>query len=282
MNLKIIFVLINAIIQGLTEFFPVSSSGHLMILQHFFKNTFYNNMALDVILNIGTLLAVVFFYRKVVFRLFIAALDLPRSIITKKEPKDIYYKRLLLLLAVSSVPLIIPFFLRKHYTDIIKTGNMLNLGVSFILTSIVLFMSRKRVGGGKSAIDMTYADALLIGLLQAVVAPVPGISRSGLTIAVGLLLGLSLKYCVMYSFLIGIPASVGAGILGFVDVFLQFNSLDWWIFLLGIIVSAIIGYLCINILERVILKNKFYMFSYYTFALALLTIGIGIYEKLNL
>ena len=281
MSFKIIFVLINAIVQGLTEFFPVSSSGHLMILQHFFKNAFYDNITLDVMLNIGTMFAIVFFYRKVVFRLIIAAFDVPRSIFTKKEPKDIYYKRFLLLLVVSSAPLIISVFLRKHYTNIIKTGNMLNLGVSFILTSVLLFMSRKRVSGGKSAMDMTYADALLIGLLQAVVAPIPGISRSGLTIAVGLLLGLSLKYCVMYSFLIGIPASVGAGILGFADVFLQFNSSDWWIFLLGIIVSAIIGYLCIKILERIILKNKFYMFSYYTFTLALLTIGIGIYEKLH-
>ncbi|GHV29939.1 hypothetical protein FACS189481_3490 [Clostridia bacterium] len=159
--------------------------------------------------------------------------------------------------------------------------NMILLGIFFLITTVIVLASYKKIHGSKSAMEMRYADALLIGLAQALITPLPGISRSGITIAVGLVLGLSIKYCIMYSFLLSIPTLGAAELVNISESSGQMNYGNGWLISIAVLISVLVGCICVNTLENVIKKNKFHLFAYYTMLVGMFAILVGILEYLH-
>ncbi|MDR1354250.1 MAG: undecaprenyl-diphosphate phosphatase [Oscillospiraceae bacterium] len=276
----VVVIIVSAIVQGLTEFFPISSSGHLLLAQHFFGYKRESSLVLNAALHLGTLVAIILGYRKVIWKLILEACGLVSKCVTrKKEVGDEYYKRLLLLLTVSTAPLVLTFFFRGFYERVMGLDNMLLLGIFFMFTALFMEVSGRRTRGFKNAMGMKYSEAFLMGILQALLAPLPGISRSGLTIAVGLFLGLAIKYCVMYAFLLGIPTILGAGVVILCESWGNFAYGEIGLMCAGALLAACIGYACINVLTEIIRRRKFYIFSFYTLGVGIFTVSAWLFEE---
>lgn len=233
-------------IQGLTEFLPVSSSGHLVLAQKLIPGFTQPGILFDVILHFGTMAAVLYYFRKKIFGL-----------------KFNY----LLLLAVGTIPAVLAgLFFRDYIVDMFTNPKF--LGFEFIITALLCFSVD--IPEKKKA-SLNPKNSLLIGLAQAL-AIIPAISRSGATIATGVRLGISKKEAAEYSFLLSIPAILGANIL---EIFTHRNSLDSsdiGAYLVGFIAALITGFLSIGILLRLLRENKFKVFGVYSMIVGVLVI----------
>ena len=243
-------IVLLAVAQGLTEFFPVSSSGHLLILQ---KLLDFTTMPLvyDVFLHLGTLLAVVVYFHK----------DLRPLALRFYEKKNL---RLLLLVAVASLPTALIGFLLKDFFESLFSRTSY-LGFCFLFTAAVLLASRflrpRRVPD--------FPAVFLIGIAQGL-AIAPGISRSGMTIAAGLVLGLGFEFSFRFSFLLSIPAVLGAVLLEAGNV--PWGGNHWPGLILAVLVSALIGFLALGALRRIMAREKFHLFGIYLLALGTLVL----------
>ena len=277
--MDIISAVIQAIVQGLTEFLPVSSSGHLALVQHFTNVNPDSGTFLSVVMHLGTLVAVFIAFRKLIWHLIVEFFRMIKDIFTGKfHIKGMNeHRRMIVMLLVATVPLIclLPFY--KNISGLIDHPNMIFLGVCFLVTSILLYCSDRVVKGNKNGANMRYRDALAIGVTQCV-ATLPGISRSGSTVATSLICGLSKKYAVQFSFVLGIPAILGSGIMEFSDVMKSNMDINWLPVFLGFVISAIVGFFAIKMVAWLIKSDKFKIFAYYTLAVGAVTIGIGIFD----
>lgn len=246
-TLKIILL---ALVQGLTEFFPVSSSGHLLVFQKILN---FSTLPLvyDIFFHLGTLLAVVVYFFK----------DLKPLALRFYEKENF---RLLLLLVTASLPTaVIGFVFKNFFEGLFAKQNY--LGFCFIFTASVLLASRflrlKKVPA--------FPAAFLIGIAQGI-AIIPGVSRSGMTIAVALILGLGFEFSFKFSFLLSIPAILGA-------VFLEWDKIPWggknwpWL-LLAVLASALFGTLALRQLKKILAHEKLYGFGIYLLAAGILTL----------
>ncbi|MBP5165924.1 MAG: undecaprenyl-diphosphate phosphatase, partial [Oscillospiraceae bacterium] len=221
--MSVLFAAFLGLVQGLTEFLPVSSSGHLSIFQNFFGMEDYesSHMMFDVMLHLGTLAAVIFFYRRDIWERIKELVSIIRDIFggrsKKKDPgaPPRPARRLILMVIVATLPLFIILPLNTYIERLYYST--LFVGLALILTGCILFISDKVINGRKSEKDATMADALLVGVMQAV-ATIPGVSRSGSTITAGLLRGFDRSFAVKFSFLLSIPAVLGANLLTLADV----------------------------------------------------------------
>ncbi len=230
-------------VQGLTEWLPISSSGHLAVIQQLAGlNT---TVAFDILLHLGTLASVIaFFWRDLQAIL--------KALFTFKT-KDANF-RLFLLIVVGSIPAGVAALLFLETIESLFT-NLLAIGISFIVTALILLLSRLRRGTG----EISWFTALVMGLFQAL-ALIPGISRSGSTISSGLLCGAEKKKAFTFAFLLSIPAILGASIVELIktpSVALEINSLA------AALVAAVVGYLAIMIVKRFVLSDRFYLFAIY-------------------
>jgi undecaprenyl-diphosphatase len=247
-------ILLGAV-QGLTEFLPVSSSGHLVIFQHIL-GVQESPLTFDIMLHMGTLLAV-----------FIAFWDDIIDIL--KKP----FTRLTYLIVVGCIPAAIAGYL---VAPVIEKAfeSLLVVGLGLIFTGFALRFSEKwsrEKIGLKDIPNTSYKDALFIGLLQAV-AIVPGISRSGSTIAAGLFAGMERELAARFSFLLSIPVILGAGIFELSDVSSSAWSQNLVPYTVGTLVAALFGYLAIKIVMRLVRHGRLSVFSYYCWAVALVTL----------
>jgi undecaprenyl-diphosphatase len=245
-------IVLLAALQGLTEFFPVSSSGHLLILQ---KILGFTTMPLvyDVFLHLGTLLAVFVYFNR----------DLRPLALRFYEKKNF---RLLLLVAVASLPTALIGFLLKDFFESLFSRTSY-LGFCFLFTALALLASRflrlRRVP--------EFAAAFLIGVAQGL-AIAPGVSRSGMTIAAGLVLGLGFDFSFRFSFLLSIPAILGATLLEAGKI--PWTGSQWPGLLLAVLVSALFGILALGTLRRIMALEKFHLFAFYLLALGALVIAL--------
>ena len=253
--------LFNAIflgfIQGVTEWFPISSSGHLAIIQSLFNMEV--PMAFDIFLHFASLIVIIFVFYKDIKEIIIGLI--------KKEKK---YIKLFLYLIIASIPAGIIGFL---FNDLIENifSNILFIGIFLIITSIILFSTKFIKNNNK---ELNLKNAFIIGLFQAF-AILPGISRSGSTISAGLLQGINPKEAVKFSFLLSIPVILGASILGIKDIN-QIDNLEY--LLAGGIVTIITGIFTLKFLLKIIDKNKFKNFSLYCFILGTAIIIYSIFK----
>ncbi|MEI7903863.1 MAG: undecaprenyl-diphosphate phosphatase [Candidatus Firestonebacteria bacterium] len=253
--MSLIEAIILGIVQGLTEFIPVSSSGHLVILQNLFKDFNQPGVLFDSLLHLGTLTAVLYYFR---LRLY--------EILTNK--------RLLLLIVIASVPTgIIGFVFKESFEKMFS--NVRLVGAGLIVTGIVLFFSDRIKSGAKSSSKTTFIDALIIGVAQGI-AIIPGISRSGATIVSGIYRKLDKQFAMEFSFLLSIPAITGAVILQLRHVAKNgAGSIELLPYICGFCAAAIVGYLTIRLVLNFLLQQKLYIFSIYLWLVGSIVLIFG-------
>lgn len=266
-------------VQGITEFLPISSSGHLSVLQNLFKiNTSSDgHMFFDVLLHLGTLVSVCFVYRRDIvdmIREFFMMIGEFRSGKETSPKASIASRRMILLLIVGTLPLFIAVPLNSYVEQLYY--NTFFIGAVFLLTGCMLYVSDKLQSGRKTSKNMTVKDALIVGVCQCV-AIVPGLSRSGTTITAGVATGLYREYSVKFAFLLSIPAIVGANILSLFSVSASdFDASLVPVYLVGMITAAATGILAIGLVKYITTHGKFGNFAYYCWTIGFATIILAL------
>ena len=282
--MSIIKAIILGIVQGVTEFLPISSSGHLSLFQHFLGVTGEGSLLFSVLLHLGTLIAVFIVFHKTIFELVVECFDLLKMIFTGKfkfsklEGK----KKMLFMFVISCVPLLLLLIpvgndmkLMDWLSGFSEDDSLWVEGFCFLLTACLLlgstYLSKKK----ELVNEVGTRDSFAIGIAQAFAAGFPGISRSGSTISTGMLCGVSKQNMVEYSFILGIPAILVANVVELKDAFdigienLNFKPLPA---IVGIIVSAVVGVACIKLLQVILKKDMWKYFGYYCLVIGAFTI----------
>ncbi|MDR0381623.1 MAG: undecaprenyl-diphosphate phosphatase [Oscillospiraceae bacterium] len=266
------------LVQGVAEFLPISSSGHLALLQSLFglkeAPVFF-----DVLLHFGTLLSLCVFYRRDIAEMVlelargVRELASPRHRGTGRVPKA---RRLVLLLVVACLPLIPAVFFSGVVESLLQKPAL--VGLFLCLTGAVLFVSdRLRAGARKDETNATVGDALLVGVCQGI-AILPGLSRSGMTISGGLLRRFDRAFAVRFSFLLSLPAVLGATLLQlFKELRQGLDTAHLPVYLLGMAVAAVSGYFAIGLVKRLVDNGKFGAFAYYCLAVGVVSIALSFF-----
>ena len=260
------------IIQGLTEFLPVSSSGHLVLLQNLFGIR-EPELLFDISLHIGTLIAIFIVFYREIRSILQTLLRLPALIKSPGRLKSLFADneeiRISALIIIGSIPTAILGILFHKITDQIF-GSVWIVGVMLLVTGTLLWFTRQIRIEGRPLIKVRIRDALMIGLMQGV-AIMPGISRSGATISMALFLGMNREVAGRYSFLLSIPAILGALILSLNSTIIQ-TDIPGKIILLGTVTAAIIGYIALKVLLRMVKQGHLYYFAPYCWLLGAATL----------
>lgn len=262
------------LIQGIAEFLPISSSGHLAIAQNLLGLNTEIPEFFDVLLHLGTLLAVFVAYwqdiRDMVLEFFRGVGDIARRTTPMPVPPA---RRLILLIIIGTLPLFAVLPIHKKVQGL--ANSMGFIGGALIVTGFLLFACDLIRKGRKDERTATWLDAVIVGVGQAI-ATMPGISRSGMTITAGCFSGFERRFAVRFAFLLSIPAVMGANILSLKDALEA--GIDWSqvpVYLVGVIVAAVTGYFCIRLLKMIADKGRFGAFAYYCWAVGIVTLVIG-------
>lgn len=272
-TMNIIESLIYGAVQGLAEFLPISSSGHLAIFHALLGDgDATENLAFDVLLHLGTLVAVMIVYRRDIWQLITSFFSLIGKLFHKNFKFSSYTEgeRFVILVLIATLPLI-PAALLDHYIEAVA-GSLLAVGIILIVNSVMLYMSDLLPHGSKGLYEMTPKNALIVGLSQ-MIAVFPGLSRSGTTITVGLTQNLTREFAVKFSFIMSIPAILGACVLkipDFVSTVATEDPSSLGIYFAGALTAGIVGVLAMKLLQFIAKRSTFKYFSIYSLA-----VGVG-------
>jgi len=281
--MNVLMALFLGIVQGIAEFLPISSSGHLAILHNFLNVGYeeYDHLLFDVFLHLATLFSIIIVYRSEIKEMITDGLSYLRMRADSNADEPVYPKppaRALLFIIAGTLPL---FFALIFSSAIQRTifPNTFFIGFALLVTGSLLYVSSRYIKqGNKTEKTMTLGDAIIIGFAQ-LVAVLPGLSRSGTTIAVGLSRGFTGAFAVRFSLLLSIPAVIGATLWALIRAFTQgvdiFARLPTY--LAGFVMAAGVGFLAIQFLRRMMAKNKFGNFSYYCWIVGALTIILSFF-----
>jgi undecaprenyl-diphosphatase len=255
--MDLIIAILLGILQGVTEWLPISSSGHLALAQ----NTLGLDVPVvfDIFIHIGTLAAVCIFYRKDIVSIL-------RSL-TKfnLKSKEI---RLALLIIAAMIPTAIIGFTFKPFFESMFSSNVM-IGMALIITGTILYAASRAKPSNK---PVSFIPALIIGIFQGI-AVAPGISRSGATISAGLLQGINAREAARFSFLLSIPAVIGATIFEVKDTALAIDPSAFLPYVIGAVVAAAVGYFSIKFLLKLLEERKFQWFAYYCWLVGIFAIA---------
>ena len=278
--MTLIHAVLLGLIQGVAEFLPISSSGHLAIAEHLLGQAGAADIPgfFDVLLHLGTLVAVFAAYwrdiRDMIVEFFTGVGDLARGTTPSPVPPA---RRMILLIIVGTLPLLAVLPVKDQVEGL--GDNMYFVAGALLVTGCLLFASDRVRKGRKTERTATLADVLLVGAAQAV-ATCPGISRSGTTITAGCFLGFERKFAVRFSFLLSIPAVLGANILSLKDALeAQVPWEEVPAYLAGVLVAAVVGYACIRLLKMIAEKGKFGFFAYYCWIVGAVTLVLTVLRK---
>jgi len=252
---NIIESITSGVVQGLTEFLPVSSSGHLVLL-HFFFGIKEPQILFDLFLHMGTLAAVLIYFRRDII-----------EIVSKK-------RHMLWLVLLGTIPLAFLALLFK-FCVVIENGfkqifvNPFLVGFLLIITGLWLCLPNILKKNERPKTDIRNWQAIVVGLAQAL-AVLPGISRSGATISTGLLCDLEHKSAARYSFLLSIPAIIGVTIFKFRDINGSIHQNGFWIMIPGFLAALLVGYVAIHLLLKIVYAGRLYFFGFYCFLMGLI------------
>lgn len=266
---------ILGVIQGLTEFLPISSSGHLVLSQRLFGLR-EPELFFDISVHLGTLIAVIIFFQKDI-RSIIASLVTFIVSLFKKETRLSYVwedlnLRLTLLIVIGSVPTAFIGLMFSKIADQLFSSIFI-VGCALIVTGVLLWITCLIKTEGKDISGFSIRNALTIGVAQGI-AIIPGVSRSGSTIAVGLLLGLNRETSARYSFLLSIPAIAGAELLLSLKG-IHGNAVFDMVTIIGMLTAGIVGYLALTLLVYIVKKGQIHLFSPYCWTVGLITLIVG-------
>ena len=267
--------IILGLVQGVAEFLPISSSGHLAILQNLFNMSDIEggHMLFDVLMHFGTLIAICFMYWNDIKAMVVEMLELlsgRKSFTAEGKPKQYPAARLFLLIVTATLPLVLILPINDYIGEL--SQSTVFVGIALILTGFMLLVSDKMTPGSKTEKNMRFKDALIIGLCQCV-ATLPGLSRSGTTITAGIATGQNRSYAVKFSLLMSIPAVLGATLLELIKAFkagIDASLIPAYLF--GMIAAMVSGVLAIGILKMIAKSKKFGGFAYYCWIVGALTI----------
>lgn len=261
------------LVQGIAEFLPISSSGHLSVLNNLFHMSTAEDghMFFDVLLHLGTLVSICVVYWKDIVDMFFEVISFA-NLGPRAGTRQRHYPaaRLFLMIVVATLPLVLILPIKDMLEGLYY--NSIFIGVMLILTGCMLYLSDKMLQGRKTETNMSFLDALLIGICQCV-ATIPGLSRSGTTITAGMATGLRRDFAVKFSFLMSLPAVLGANILSLAHAFR--DGVDWQYmpaYLVGTAVAMVTGIGAISLIKHISQKGKFGGFAYYCWIVGVLSI----------
>ena len=285
--MTIVQAIILGVIQGLTEFLPVSSSGHLAIMKNILRVDLETGALYDVLLHVATLVAICIVMRKDIAKLILEFISIVRDVFTNflifidriTHKDDQYYikimssayRRFVVLIIVSSIPTAIIGFLLN---DIIETveNELLVPGICLIATAVIILISDFLADGTKKPKDATVYDAFAIGTAQGI-ATLPGLSRSGTTITACILCGFDRKFAVKYSFIMSMPAIFGALILKLSKISSEtVTGGDIAVYIVGMVIAAVVGYFALIFTTKLVQKKSFKYFAFYCFGIGVVSI----------
>ena len=276
--MSILEAIILGLVQGIAEFLPISSSGHLAILQNLFNMSDIEggHMLFDVLLHFGTLVAICFMYWTDIKSMFTQTVDLftGRSPAPAGQRRQYPAARMFMLIIAATLPLVLILPVHKYIEAL--SSSTIYVGIALILTGCMLFVSDRMAKGTKTEKNMLFKDALIIGLCQCA-ATLPGLSRSGTTITAGIATGHDRSYAVKFSLLMSIPAVLGATVLELVDAIkagVDASLIPAYLF--GMIAAMVSGVLSIGLLRMIAKKTRFGGFAYYCWVVGVLTIILSL------
>ena len=247
-----LYIFFSGVVQGLTEFLPISSSGHLVILNHFFEidTNPTDKLNFEIMLHFGTVFSIMVYYKKDLLKLL-------KDFFSERKDNSIY------LIIIGCIPITLVGLVFK---DIIaeSLNNISILPYTFMFTSLCLFMTRYNYKHKK----ITFNIILIMALFQ-ILALLPGISRSGITISILLILGINMKEAVKFSFLMAIPLILGATFIS-ID-FTSYSNLSLKYMLWGSFISFLFGWIAIYLTNYFLSNSKYWMFSIYCFIISIIT-----------
>lgn len=276
------------IIQGLTEFLPVSSSGHLAIVQNLFHVDTGDSVLFDILLHLGTLAVVFIVFRRDILMLIraffgmigdmFANIGIARANARSKEQKPLRrivktnYRKFAVLVIVATIPTaIIGFAGKKLISD--ASATLLVPGIFLLVTGMLLLLSDRAKNCVKIPQDVTYREGLIVGIAQGF-ATLPGLSRSGSTITAALMCGFDRMFAVKYSFILSIPAILGAAVLEIKDVaWGSISAAQIGIYAAGVLCAGIVGYICIRFMLMIVRNRKMKYIAFYCFAIGVVAIA---------
>lgn len=304
--MSIFDAIIQGVVQGLTEFLPVSSSGHLAITQHILGTSGDGNLFFNVMLHVGTLVAVIAFYYKLIWSLIKEFFSMIKDIFTGKFKwsKMNYERNLIMMLIIGLLPLFLLFIpipgtemKIKDLAEVLSASPILLVtAISLLVTSALLTIgiicNRRNSskggnhlkGAGKANSNgresYTILDAVCVGLMQVAAAVFPGLSRSGSTLAVGEMRGINKQKALDYTFVLGVPSIVAAALLEGIDAVKSPEGInvEIGVIIAGVIASAVVGYLAIVIFKWFLKSDKMSIFVIYTAIVGIAFIVISIIE----
>lgn len=256
-------------IQGITETLPISSSGHLVIMQELLGIEPDNSLTFEILLHFGSLIAIVIFYRKIILELiqnfFIY--------LFKRDADKLEDFRYVWLIVVATIPAgVIGIFLKDQIGSYLN--NTLSVGIALLFTAAILFTISKLPRGTKTKGEITFKDAIFIGLMQAV-AIIPGISRSGSTVSMSLYRKLNIDHALRFSFLLFVPVALGATLIDLVEYIkeptLQFEPV---LYLISFLTSILFTFISLKIFIDILKRGKLIYFSYYCVFAGLTSLSI--------
>ncbi len=269
--------IVLGVVQGLTEFLPISSSGHLIIFQHILGLR-EAEILFDISVHVGTLVAVIVFLREELLAMLKA---LNRGIYQIRHQQLVWRSawqdrdiRLAALIVIGSFPTAILGLCFKQIAETLFS-TVLIVGIDLIITGFLLWFTRGFHRTGRSIDSLSIRDALIIGTAQGL-AIMPGISRSGSTISAGIFLGINHELAARFSFLLSIPAVFGATLLSLKD-FMDVGGMVWQTWLAGAIASGIVGYLSLKLLLLIVKKGNLFSFAPYCWLTGLIAIAWGLF-----
>jgi undecaprenyl-diphosphatase len=254
----VLAAVIWGLVQGLTEFLPISSSGHLVVVPRFLDSMGMDisqpTLAVSAVLHLGTLIAVLIYFRG----------DVMSVLQMRHKPEG---RRIALLVGVGTIPALVGLPLENRIENIQE--NVVYVGVALVATGVILVIGQRLARGMRQLMEGRVPDAVVVGVAQAL-ALIPGVSRSGMTIAAGNGRGFEPVEAARFSFLLGIPAIAGAGLVSLPEVFAEGEvGLE---LLVGLLVAAVSGYLAIALLLRALRRVGLLPFAVYCFIVGGLTV----------
>lgn len=280
--MSVLEAILQGILQGITEFLPISSDGHLSVFQHITNNTQADPLLFTVLLHLGTLLAVCICYRKKIGKLILEFVAMCKDIFTGKFSYKAmsHNRRFVVMIFVSLIPLLPLYFLSDFMEGLANDKNLYAEAFCFMFSGVMMFIAARSAKKNSTNHFISFKIALLMGIFQGIAA-LPGVSRSGSTIAIALLLGLSKNTAVEFSFIMGVPAIIGANLFKIMGAVKdgEIMNIEMAPIIIGIIISAVVGIFAIKLLNILVKKDKFHIFGYYCIALGVICLIVSIAES---
>lgn len=270
--------IVLGLVQGLGEFLPISSSGHLALLQNIFGINPDKVLFFAVMLHLGTLISVFIIYWKDIWELLVELCITIKDLVTGKGLRlaERPVRKLGVMIIVATIPTAVIGLLFEDFFNGLYLSYVA-IGIGFLITGVLMFLAERMSAANKGIERMNFRNAIFVGVLQGI-AICPGISRSGSTLVGGLTTGLRREFAVKFAFLISIPSILGSVVLEVPDAIEA--GIDPGLFgpiAVGMLVAAVSGFIAIKTMIRIVSDKKLSYFSYYVWVLGICTVGYGLF-----